>query len=177
MTKKDIDAYRIAIENLAATSSDYVFANSGAEHACIVMSNIFKTAQTNVYMFAKNLKGDVSKGEYLIQLEEYLKNRGYLQVLLEENSDENSSEAIKIMKKYPNKISISVIDKTVLQKRQEIGNINHFTIADDKMFRYETDVVNYTAVCSFNDRKTYSQLNGLYKFLSSKSKIISNTPN
>ncbi|MES2591294.1 MAG: hypothetical protein V4608_05380 [Bacteroidota bacterium] len=170
MTKISLDDYRVAIENLAATSSDFVFANSGAEHACIVMSNIFKTAKGNVNIFAKNLKGDVSKGEYLIQMENYLKTpTGNLKVVLEELIQDGASEAIKLMQKYAHKVSVYVMNPDYLSSRTQI---NHFTLADDKMFRYETDTVAYTAVCSFNDTKTCSQLNNLYSlYLDNSTKI------
>lgn len=165
---QDIGSYTRTIENLANTKEKFPFANSGKEHACVVMSNIFRTADSHVRIFAKNLNGTISKGEYLTQLENYLKKNKSISVLLEENP-ENRSEAINLIAKYkkdcPDKITISIADKDTLGKVRKDMKY-HFTIADDRMFRFETDTENYTAVCDFNDSSSYKMLDTIFNALS-----------
>jgi hypothetical protein len=163
---QDIGSYKLAIENLANKRESFNFTNSGAEHACVVMSNIFRTADTNVYLFAKNLNGMVSKGDYLTQLDNYLKkDNSKIDILLEENPSENS-QAIEVLKKSKNQnIKISIANKELLSSRSK-DKIYHFTIADNRMFRFETDTENYTAVCDFNDPTSFKVLKNLFEVLS-----------
>jgi hypothetical protein len=172
----NLDEYSLAIAKLASSKSNFQFTNSGENHARIVMSNIFKTSEYNIKMFAGNLKGDVSKGDYLTALESFLQKKGTkLTVLLEGNPDQNSA-AFSLIRKYQNinkeRISISLVSPEKLEATKVNGQNNHFTIGDDRMFRFETDTQQYTAVCNFNDLEKCQRLNDIFNVLLESSTAI-----
>ena len=145
--------YDEAIKTLADLKDSEIFDNSGPDHGTIVMSNIFRTATDHIRIFAGNLNGMVSKDEYLKELENYLSKGNKLSLILEKTPyrDSKKTTAIDIIEKYqkkfPNKISI-----TCLNKNNPFLNLGiHFTVGDDRMYRFETDVTKFTARCSFND--------------------------
>ena len=49
---------------------------------------------------------------------------------------------------------------------------NHFTVGDNRMFRSETDTINYTAVCNFNDPSSCERFNKIFQILSQNSIAI-----
>ncbi|MBL0258524.1 MAG: hypothetical protein IPQ03_13805 [Bacteroidetes bacterium] len=142
--------YDEAIKTLADLKDSEIFDNSGPDHGTIVMSNIFRTATDHIRIFAGNLNGMVSKDEYLKELENYLSKGNKLSLILEKTPyrDSKKTTAIDIIEKYqkkfPNKISI-----TCLNKNNPFLNLGiHFTVGDDRMYRFETDVTKFTARCS-----------------------------
>lgn len=158
----DFEAYDNVIKELADNESSFVFTNSNPRHATIIIANIFRTAKDHIRIFARNLCGEVSNGEYLIQLESFVKRGKKLTVKLEEKEESNNSEAIKLIlnlqKSFPSKISIGVVKDDALKQIKHNSNIYHFTIGDERMYRFETDTENYIAVANFNDEHTCKEL-------------------
>jgi hypothetical protein len=164
---KNLSDYKLAIEHLANTCDPYVFANSGQDHACIVMSNIFRTAKNHVNIFARDLRGDVSKGEYLTSFENYLKTPGTSMSVLLEETPKPQSQAFEILKRHKrDNVKVYLINAVAKAAFTENGVLNHFTTADNRMFRFETDTEKYMAVCGFNDSGTVKILDERFSLLS-----------
>ena len=160
--------YSEAIKTLAETSDPEIFDNSGPDHATTVMSNIFRTSKNHVRIFAGDLGGNVSKGEYLIELERYLDKGNKLSIVLENRPKRGNGDqktAFDIIEKYnkinPNKVFIGYLNQNSPYKNLGI----HFTIGDERMYRLETDTNLYTARCSFNDPDFAFQLLEIFNTL------------
>ena len=170
---EDINEYKVAVKRLADTNSNFVFTNSGADHARVVMETIFKTSKEHINIFAGDLNGAVSKGDYLLALENYLKSGRSISVLLEKYDEKKTSEALELLLKYKKSgqtnISIAIANPKSLDA--SIKN-NHFTVGDNHMFRFETDMINYTAVCNFNDPASSERFNNIFFRLSQDSIAI-----
>ena len=52
------------------------------------------------------------------------------------------------------------------------GKIEHFTVVDESMFRYETDIDEYKAFCNFDDKVNASLLSKNYGKLYDNSEEI-----
>jgi len=166
----DITTYEKVVSLLATSKSTRQFTNAGKDYATIVMKNIFKTSESSILLFAGGLKGDVSQGEYLAELENYLqKKSSYLTVLLEKAPPEDTDyqrnyRAISLIKKYralnKNRFKIKVISQEKLDwlKNKYNGKVFHFTVGDYRMYRFETEMDNYEAIACFNDPKSSSIL-------------------
>lgn len=153
--------YEQLICKLADSNDDLIFANDGPVHAAVVFSNIFRKAESSIYMFAGNLNGDVSNdAAYLKALENYLANKlGSFSLILEELPS-SESKAFRIIKKYKN-LSGSNIDlfKINMKDFEKLkGKLLHFIVADNKMFRFEQDASTYKALCSFNSEELAQSL-------------------
>ena len=159
------NAYRDYISRLAKESKDVVFINSSAQHAAIVLSTIFKNAKDYVKIFAGDLRGDVScDAEYKLELENFLKRKGRLHIILEKYDDKEPINIADIIRYYSipdnNLIEIKYLPNDLKLQNQAnsyFANI-HFCVADDKMFRIETDTQNYLAQGNFNDKETSDML-------------------
>jgi hypothetical protein len=178
-SKIDLDEYSQTIEYLAEAQDNVEFTNSGKDHARIVMSNIFKTANQYVYILARDLGGEVSKGVYLDELENFLNRGGKLKVILEKAPDKKS-KAIDIILTYkqghPNQnIEIAYANDYDSLFLFDDYKLKHFTIADGRMYRLEIDTDKYLALVNFNDSIKAHDL--LEKFNKLKTTPVENIPN
>jgi hypothetical protein len=167
---EELKSYKIAIENLANKKDGTYFTNSGKEHAAIVMSNIFKSTDSHIRIFAKNLSGEVCDQDlYIDGLQQFINRKGEIEIILTEEPS-SDSKAFKLIKEYqicnPEKVNIK---KTATN----ISNLPelkfHFTVGDERIFRLEKDTSKYLAVCSFNDNEYSKKLISLFKRITSSS--------
>ncbi len=180
-----MDSYKTYIENLAENKDGMVFQNASPEHACIVMSTIFKSSEKHLRILAGTLNGKVSNNEnpnlkkdYLDSLMKFIEvKKGTLHILLERvDSDFLQSELYSKLNFY----SILYPDRIILKKIDEDYNDSdpkfHFTVGDDRMFRFEKDIENHTAIGSFNNPDSASKLIDFFdfSFSSDKAKLIHN---
>ncbi len=175
----EISRYKKNVEYFADTKGCDEVPNTGPEHGRIVMQNILRTAENYVHIFAGNLNGDLSNGEYLTELERclapvapkrkffqrlkpskifYGKGLGVKVILV--NGSSPDSRAVELIKKYraiyPQRIKIGTTTARSLQhlEFEETRFLNepfHFTVADTRMYRIEMDIKNYFAKVCFND--------------------------
>jgi hypothetical protein len=173
---EDIQTYREAIKKLAEKQDNLVFLNSGAPHASIVMSTIFKKAQNYVHIFAGNLNGDVSNDkEYLDELGIFLSRKNACLEVITEVEPKPESKAFNIIKEFKSKGNASIhiyeLKNSYPQefKDKTSKDIYHFMVADSKMFRLEMDKVNYKAYCSFNNSEMADSLDNFFETLKKNS--------
>ena len=169
-----INTYKLAIEEFAESEEDYEFPNSGEIHAAIVMSNILRKAKRKIIMFAGDLNGKVSgDADYLIELENFLKRSGSLELILENNPSVNS-KANNVIKKYKNNnVKTYLFDDAIAKKNNFNKPPFHFIVADNRMFRIEFDTETFKAKCNFNSPKIASDLTNLFsKMLFANPQII-----
>lgn len=180
---EELKEYQQQVEFFANTKNSIPLTNSSKEHAEIIMSNIFRTTEKYVYIFAGSLKGDVSSQMYLCELNKLLvRNTSSIKVVLESKpSSDNASEVLKLLfnlKKNSGKKEISI--KYLNQGDAAIifngGNVKHFTIADDRMFREEDDTRNYLATASYNNPAKVAELISLYNLIDNKAIPLNSFP-
>jgi hypothetical protein len=145
---KEMLNYIEFVEKLASEGKDEVFFNSGAEHAAIVMSRIFKYSTNEIRIFCGGFNGAVSNDEeYLKHAESFLQRGGRIVILAEEDLSKGQSRIFKLLKKYPENVEMYVTSLKVRMKDQPI----HFAIGDSKMLRIETGISDYTAQVNFGN--------------------------
>lgn len=148
------------VEGLVNRNEDKVFFNSGPIHASIVMSKIFQYANSEVKIFCGGFSGAVSNDPiYLTSLENFLKkDNTKLNILVEDYSTNKNSKIYSLLKKYISKVKI--FETTQRFVNNETKEPIHFTVADDKMIRIETNPSDFTAQVNFNstDAKYISNL-------------------
>lgn len=163
MSNIDI-AYKDIVENYACENNPIVFNNKGNEHAAIVLSKIFKYSKEKIRILAHSLEpNDVTNDpEYFQNLKDFTFNVGIVDVLLEQEP-EKPSDALKhlmigsIIQKDKIRIKIAINPVLINNNNGETKNVN-FTLGDDHIFRLETDVINRTAICSFNNVEMTNRL-------------------
>jgi len=161
------EGYKIAVENLAAINSPTEFTNIGPEHAAIVFGNIFKTAKDYVKIYTGNFSGDISnKDYYLNNLKSLLRRHIPISIIFQNDPNEHSL-ALAALEEFSNSKNISL---RKLIKFQDVFQ-NHFTIADNRMYRMETSVTNYEAECSFNGPDTVNTLDKVFSYLIAFSEV------
>ena len=164
-----MENYLDFVESAARDGQDKIFFNSGPNHAAIVMSRIFKYSKEVVKIYCGGFNGTISNDEdYLKYLEVYLFNGGKLEIIVEQNLSNGPSKIFKVLKKYPNNISIfqtnsRITDSTTMKPI-------HFTIGDNKMTRVETDTTDYTAQVNFGSQSQAEMLNIVFEKINNKPK-------
>ena len=149
--------YKVFVRQLAESNDPRTFLNSDEEHALDVFVTLFQTAQHSLRIFAGCLCKHVgNKNDYVVALSEFIERGGKLTILLndfDENAARNSNLykrlAYYITKGYP------VVVKKTSARPYLTSDPNkkpiHFTVADGKAYRLETDIEQRTAECSFNN--------------------------
>lgn len=159
-----LDVYSENIEEYAKNSTDIEFYNSGDEHAQVVLTNIAKYSKEYIHIYSGNLCTDVSNNvEYLKYLSSFLFQGGNIKVLLceFENGDNPLNKDIyKLFSQFRDKVTVKET-KTILQDSKK--DTVHFTVADDKSYRLETDTIKKKARCNFNSPETTKFLNKLFE--------------
>jgi hypothetical protein len=138
------------VDRLAKAGDNRTFFNSGPMHASIVMSRIFKYAKSEVLIFCGGFSGEVSSDSlYLKNLEYFLnKENTKLKVAVEVYSKNEHSKLHALLRNFLTKVEFYETDSRIINT--EKGSRIHFTVADKKMLRIETDVENFTAQVNFN---------------------------
>lgn len=158
-----LDAYKASIEKMASLKSETVFSNEGPVHASIVLGNIFMHSNEEVYMFAGNFNGEVSNQDYYLKsLKNFLSKKNVkINLVLESEPDFLNSKAIGTLlekkKEDEGKVQVKVLNNNIINKIDF-----HFALGDSRMFRIETDVKTYKAICSFNDTQTVEKLKNYF---------------
>ncbi len=158
--REELKEYREFVESLARGNNgegvNRTFLNSDKDKALIVLVELFKSAKETIRIFAANLCHDVgSEREYIEALSDFIEKNGSLKILLNSYNEEDAknSNLFKRLAYYQSEGKNVVIKRTSIrpyfvgdEKKKEV----HFTVADNKGFRIETDIDNRTARCNFN---------------------------
>lgn len=172
-----MDLYRRYIQRLREEESEELFKNSDSDHAVIVLSELFQSAEEEVWILTQTMSDDIYQTkECLYSLEKFLnKENVKLRIILAEFDEKKwkSSRISKTLSSYNNgekkkvevyqtKLDISfIVDKDVRQK------IN-FAVADARSYRFELDIQTREAIGSFNGKSQAERLVDLFN------KIIEN---
>lgn len=158
---RELNEYKRAVESLANAKSDFIFRNSSADHACIVISNILGAATSDVVIFDDVFNGDViGKDEdyFFKNLTRFLVQGKRLRILLE-RIDEESATVVKMRtfeRLFSERISIGLSTPAQREKAKAVfGKRLNFAFGDD-MYRIElNEDGSRSAFCCFKDTKGY----------------------
>lgn len=162
--KTDLILYSQRIKVMADNFSKDTFLNSSIEHAGIIFSNIFRKAENYVYIFAGDLNGGISsQNQYWYELVKFLSRNDTtkLNILL---SNYKQGEFPDLFYRINEPQFKSKIDIRYTEEPFKIGDKDyHFCVSDDKMYRFETDIVLYLAQGSFNSPEIAKKLRSIFE--------------
>lgn len=155
--------YFQAVNLLAESGKGLEFNNKDNYHASIVMSDIFIFSKTEIKMFCGEFKSEVCDNEmYISSLENAIDSNKNIEIVFERmpNEDSKCYSFLINKKKERTNISLFKLNDTFVSKISSMSNLklNHFTVGDETMFRYETDMDAFKAFCNFDDKDIASKL-------------------
>ena len=144
-------SYLEKIEFLASNAINEEFYNSNEEHAQIVLTAMVRYSKEKVRIFCGNMCTDVSNDpKYLNEIKLFLsERRGFMEILFCEYKDHFKDQPIyKLLNQYPQEqVKIKTINTLLMYNGKPV----HFTVSDNKSFRFETDTLEKTARGNFYD--------------------------
>lgn len=161
--RKALQEYIKSVELLSADGLNLEFNNKDQFHAAIVMSAIFEKAEKNIKVFTGSFSGDISDNpKYLNSLKSAIGEKNInIEVIFEQepNNDSECLRMLRTLKSEGRKVSMHKLKDSY---RNKLGSnatfLNHFTIGDDRMFRYETEKTHFKAFCNFDDKSIVTVL-------------------
>ena len=160
--KEKILDYCDEIDTLVSKNIGISFKNTGNLHAAVVMSNIFLNSEKSIKIFAGCFNGEVSGVSiWKKSLEFSFENSLDLKVdVILEESPKDDSIGFKTIKQlqnlHPERVTVSLLNSNsgIFKSKRSF----HFTVGDDRMYRFETDTKQFQAVCNFDDPETSKKL-------------------
>lgn len=153
-----VEEYRNFVSSLAKGEGvNRVFMNSDEDKALVVLVELFKSAKTIVRIFAANLCQHVgNQKDYIEALSDFIEKGGEVRILINKYDQESAlqSDLYKRLAYYKSEGKPVFVKQTKARPyytNDESKKEVHFTIADSKGFRIETDTQKRTARCNFNN--------------------------
>lgn len=153
-----VEEYRNFVSSLAKGEGvNRVFMNSDEDKALVVLVELFKSAKKIVRIFAANLCQHVgNQKDYIEALSDFIEKGGEVRILINKYDKETAlqSDLYKRLAFYKSEGKPVFIKETTARPyytNDESKKEVHFTIADSKGFRIETDTQKRTARCNFNN--------------------------
>lgn len=157
-TNPAVEEYRNFVSSLAKGEGvNRVFMNSDEDKALVVLVELFKSAKTIVRIFAANLCQHVgNQKDYIEALSDFIEKGGEVKILVNKYDKVTAlqSDLYKRLAYYKSDGKPVFIKETTVKPyyvNDESKKEVHFTIADSKGFRIETDTEKRTARCNFNN--------------------------
>ena len=169
MANTFLKGYEKEIMELALKQEDKVFYNSSSDHAAIVHKAIVKTASNCIRIFSSSMCSEISNNEdYLAAIKEYLTSSQdhLLNIVLTNYSEKFLNMPIAgILRQFPSQVEVKRYEGNLLYG----GKPCHFTVADGRMFRFETDIDQHMAFGNFNNPEQAKKLTDIFdKIMSSE---------
>ena len=165
---KDLEEYYDSMKLLSdGDGKNLEFSNKDFLHAGMVLATLFNRSKTDINIFAHSFSGQVSNPQfYREELSEAIKRGVEVNVVFEQLPTASSEcyRDLKALQTTHSSLKLFVLNSSFVTKVNAKG-LNNFTTGDSRMFRYETDKVNFKAYCNFDDLKTVSALNNNFKVL------------
>ena len=174
-----LEDYKKAVESCASSKTNYMFHNEGAEHAKIILSNIFMNAHDSVRMASNRLinKEIVGSEEYRKALLTFLNRPDtHLYIMLAHVPSKEQVTGVdslfSMLYYHPAYKEQRIVIKDGLGKSfiDKKGDQVNFCTGDDSMYRIETDITKWTAVANFNDPDRSGALSQIFDHVFGKLK-------
>lgn len=169
----ELDKYREAVRDLAASHSSFVFLNDNANHASIVIETIIEFAQKEVLIFDDVLDGTVSdrSPSFLNTLRTAAKAGKTIHFVMERllEGSSNIEDALRaLVRRYPMTVSVrrasqDFVDEVKrVREDLDIEEKIHFAVGDGQSYRLEFPRGARKAFCSFNDPVMAGKLSDVF---------------
>ena len=160
--EENLEVYKKAVEEDARKGTDFLYHNKGNEHALIICTNIFKNANHEIRIAANQLYNDevVNTLEYIESMRTFLDKDGtMLKILIAQAPPKESVKRDGTL--YGMIYEHPAYAKGRVQIRHGYGksftgmdkNPVNFCTADDKMYRFENDIISRKAIANFGDQE------------------------
>lgn len=167
-----MELYKKAIFALAEERKDQLFYNSSELHAEIVHQAIAKTAERYICILSGSLCTEISNNErYCELMNEFLSKDASrkVQIILTDYQESFLLKSLNIVfQKYRKQVDVRRFNGSVRRNNLPV----HFTFADDRMFRLETDIEKHMAFGNFNSPEQVMSLKNVFNDVFQRSDII-----
>ncbi len=154
----DLKDYRELVKSLASERTGGTVFNGSADHAAIIVENLFASAESNIRIVTGDLTALVYGSEHVVQrAKQFLGHSDHTMEIIFEN--------INVRKSHPLIEVIGENEKVVFrQLKADVSSQMgyHFMTADDDCFRFEKEKNSHAAIASFGDKATTTHLNELF---------------
>lgn len=156
--------YEAFVARLATGKDKRTISNSSKSHALSILRNVFRSAEEYVKLFSGSLSTDVYNDETLIhEMKKFVDKNGRVSVLVQKPDLLNQDAKNEFLAQL-----LTLKDNERVEVKEALeGNIlkdveAHFLVSDDRMYRIEVDIINNTAVGSFNDNQRAVRLRDIF---------------
>ncbi len=167
-----IDEYKEAVRFLSTQKIDFVIQNEGDEHAKVIFTNMFRTAEHHIRLAANTLRNPVvDSREYQDALDIFLgKGDTQLDIIInhipESISQQSSDNIYQRLRHNPAYGQGRIRIKTANGNHFYLGDNQdkpiNFCVADGRMYRIENDIEKRTAFVNFNDPDKSDELGNVF---------------
>lgn len=166
----DIKTYRENIKRIARERAGETVYNGSADHAAVIVENLFASAQQCVRIFTGDLNAKVYGATPLVQrARQFLGHSDHkLQVIVEELTVSGSHPLIEELADEEG-FEVYVLRPDVCESVPY-----HFSTADDDCFRFEREKNSHAAIAAFGDKETAGHLNKIFGILLGASEKVDN---
>lgn len=147
----------------ARTGSDELFFNGSPEHACDILTALFRTTKRETCFVTRRLEPSVfGRSEVVDAASELLRSGKSMKILFDEDPDECISSTHPFIQaiRSSNRLEIRQISALALANMPY-----HFTVSDGHAYRYEPDKMKLEAVACMNDPKHGDNFQGIFDSL------------
>ena len=168
MDNSNFFSYEESVAYAADNKLNNVIYNKGEEHAIIIFHNIFRTAEREIVLYAKNIFSLDNKvttnAKYISSLTNFLEKEGTkLKIVLTDcNADTDTNILREHLMLYRDKIEIKANEQQTVKIDD---TLIHFCTADGRMYRMEYDIKDRKARCNFNDQTSCTKFNSIFNIL------------
>lgn len=161
-------SYEKGVDFLIENNDSTIHYNRDIEYSMIVISKLFDVAREEVNVLNGNFNSLIcnnNPNNFLTKLERFLILGGKINVLLTKYSETENNQTINLLKQfasdkfYKGKINVKHMKKCPINAN---GEEFHFTVADEKAFREEYDIKQFSAKFSFNNPIESKRLNQIF---------------
>ena len=167
-----IEEYKEAVEFLSKHKMNYVIQNEGDEHAKVIFTSIFRTAEHHIRLAANTLRNQVvDSREYQDALDIFLgKGDTQLDIIINHIPDsitqqtgDNIYKRLRYNPAYEQKrIRIKTANGEHFYLGDNYDKPINFCVADERIYRIENDIEKRKAIVNFNDPSKSGELRNVF---------------
>lgn len=164
----EIKNYRDNVKRIARERTGETVYNGSADHAAVIMENLFASAQGCVRIFTGDLTAKVYGATPVVQrARQFLGHSDHkLQVIVEDLTVSSSHPLIEELADEQG------FELFILRPAVAESVPYHFSTADTDCFRFEREKNTHAAIAAFGDTQTTSHLNEIFDALLAVSEPI-----
>lgn len=167
-----LELYKEEIFKLAEEKKDNLFYNSSEEHATIVHQAIAKTAEHDINILSSSLCSSISNNDDYLECMRCFFSKDsshFVRVVLTDYNEEFQKKPIaSLFREFHNQVELRRFNGVVKSDDKQV----HFTYADDRMYRIETDIVKHIAFGNFNSPSRVAILASIFDKVFSRSEEL-----